>query len=170
MEDAHAAAGDGEPAEDPSRHLDVEREVVLTETSLGLAGHDDWHSLTLPAAAGAQVPACLARLAADVRGRERLRLMFAEHPGLPLWLEHRAQDQELLTALELEHGTEAPHPTAVEDAARAAASPRLAAFRRRWAAERRHDYDELQTYVASPTRTAASDQTLATLMDAFHQQ
>ncbi|MFD3681610.1 hypothetical protein [Streptomyces sp. NPDC058613] len=65
---------------------------------------------------------------------------------------------------------EAPHPTAVEEAARAAAGPRLAAFRRRWAAERRCDYDELQTYLASPAHTAASDQTLAAMMDAFDQQ
>lgn len=95
--------------------------------------------------------------------------MFAEHPGLPLWLERRAQGQEILAALELEHVLEAPHPTAVEEAARAA-SPRRAAFRRRWASERRRDYDELQTYLASPAHTAASDQTLAAMMDEFGQQ
>ncbi|WP_055692882.1 hypothetical protein [Streptomyces prasinopilosus] len=169
MEDSQAAAGEGESGKDPAPSVDVEREAERVEAALGLAGHQELPSLALPAA-GAQFPAGLARLAAGAQGRERLRLMFAEHPGLPLWLERRVQGQEIMAALELEHGMEAPHPTAVEEAARAASSPRLAVFRRRWAAERRRDYDELQAYLASPTHTAASDQTLAAMMDAFDQQ
>ncbi|MFC8394511.1 hypothetical protein [Streptomyces sp. NPDC057238] len=111
MEDPQAAAGDDEFVEDspPSRPLDVEREAERVEAALGLAGHEELPSLALPAA-GAQVPAELARLAASTRGRERLRLMFAEHPGLPLWLENCAQGLEVLQVLMLEHGTEAPHP------------------------------------------------------------
>lgn len=171
MEDPQAEAADGENGEDPasSRPLDVEREAARLEAALGLAGHEELPSLALPAPV-AEFPSELARLATVAQGRERLRLMFAEHPGLPLWLERQAQGQDVLATLELEHGMETPHPTAVEEAARAAASPRISAFRRRWAAERRRDYDELQTYLASPAHTAASDQTLAAMMDAFNQQ
>lgn len=72
MEDSQAAAGDGEFAQDPAASsLDVEREAERVEAALGLAGHEELPSLALPAA-GAEVPAGLARLTADARGRERL--------------------------------------------------------------------------------------------------
>lgn len=144
---------------------EVEHEAALVEAALGLAGQG-LPSLHLPSAQ-AEFPAGLARLAADARGRERLRLMLAEHPGLTLWLEGRSEGQQVLAAIEMEHAMEAPDPEVAEEAARAAAGPEQTAFRLRWAAERRRDYDEFQAYLASPAHTAASDQARAAMMEAF---
>jgi hypothetical protein len=72
--------------------------------------------------------------------------------------------------MELEHLLEAPDREVAEEAARVAASLQQAVFRRRWAAERRRTYDELQAYLASPAHIAASDQTHAAMMDAFRRR
>ncbi|MGW5464840.1 hypothetical protein [Streptomyces sp. NPDC003996] len=147
--------------------MGVEREAARVEAALGLAGQEP-ASLYLPPAR-APFPKGLLRLAAGAQGRERLRLMFAEHPGLVLWLENRADGQQVLAAVELEHAGEAPDSQVAEEAA-CAGGPEQATFRRRWAAERRRDYDELQTYLASPAHLAASDQTHAAMMNAFRRQ
>ncbi|MEU5900439.1 hypothetical protein [Streptomyces venezuelae] len=160
------AAGEREPA--VPEPVDVQGEAERLEAMLGLAGVEEVPSLAVPAA-GTPFPAELARLVGDAGGRERLRLMLAEHPGLRRWLEGSVPGHDFLACLELGHGLEEPHPTAVEDAARTA-GPRLAAFRRRWAAARRRDFDETQAYLASPAHTAASDQARAAMMDAFQQQ
>jgi hypothetical protein len=52
-------------------------------------------------------------------------------------------------------------------AALVSVGPEQAAFRRRWATERRRDYDELQTYLDSLAHIAAADQTRAAMMDVF---
>lgn len=143
----------------------VESEAAVVEAALGLAGLEA-PSVHLPPARAA-FPAGLVRLAADARGRERLRLMFAEHPGLVLWLENRTDGQQVLAAVELEHAREAPDSRVAEEAVRCAAGPEQAAFRRRWAHGRRRDYDELQAYLASPAHIAASDQTRAVMMDVY---
>ncbi|MER6038307.1 hypothetical protein ABT133_31095 [Streptomyces sp. NPDC001835] len=109
------------------------------------------------------------RLATQAQGRERLRLMFAEHPGLVLWLENREDGQQILAAVELEHAGEAPDAQVAEEAARAT-SPEQAAFRRRWATERRRVYDQMQTYLASPAHIAATDQAHAATIDAYRRQ
>ncbi|WP_434598517.1 hypothetical protein [Streptomyces sp. A5-4] len=106
---------------------------------------------------------------ARARGRERLRLMFAEHLGLTPWLEGCTQGREVLAAMELEYSMEAPDDEVAHEAVRAV-NPRQAAFRRRWANERRRVYDGLQTYLASPAHLAASDQAHAAMMDAFRRQ
>jgi hypothetical protein len=170
MENQHAATGDNDVTRDPApAPFDAEREAARVEAELGLAGQEELPSIALPAPVGG-FPAGLARLTADACGRERLRLMFAEHPGLPLWLETSTPGIEVLAALEMEHGAEEPHPTAAEEAARAATSPALADFRRRWAAERRRSWTDMQAYFASPAHTAARDQTHAAMMDVFEQQ
>ncbi|WP_432139965.1 hypothetical protein [Streptomyces sp. bgisy154] len=146
----------------------MEDEAAAVEAALGLAGQDV-PSLHLPPARVA-FPAGLVRLAGFGAGRERLRLMFAEHPGLVLWLENRTDGQRVLAAVELEHAQEAPDARVAEEAVQAAAGPERAAFRRRWADTRRRDYDELQAYLASPAHIAAADQTRAVMMDVFRRQ
>jgi hypothetical protein len=160
-----AAQGQGEVAGAP---MSVEREAAGVEAALGLAGQEP-ASLHLPPARSA-FPEGLVRLAASARGRERLRLMFAEHPGLVLWLENRTDGQRVLAAVELEHAQEAPDDQVAEEAVRGAVGPEQAAFRRRWADGRRRDYDELQVYLASPAHIAASDQAHAAMMDAYRRQ
>ncbi|MFM9452540.1 hypothetical protein [Streptomyces europaeiscabiei] len=146
----------------------VEGEAEAVEAALGLAGQTV-PSLHLPPAR-AVFPAGLVRLAAVAPGRERLRLMFAEHPGLVLWLENRTDGQRVLAAVELEHAREAPDGRVAGEAVRRAAGPERAAFRCRWAEERRRDFDDLQTYLASPAHLAASDQARAAMLDAFRRQ
>lgn len=146
----------------------VEVEAAAVEAELGLAGQVP-PSLHLPPAR-APFPAELVRLAAVAPGRERLRLMFAEHPGLVLWLENRTDGQQVLAAVELEHAQEAPDARVAEEAVQGAADQEQAAFRRRWAEGRRRDYDELQAYLASPAHIAARDQTHAVMMDVFRRQ
>ncbi|ROP44245.1 hypothetical protein [Streptomyces sp. PanSC9] len=145
----------------------VEREAAGVEAALGLAGQEP-PSLHVPAVR-APFPKGLVRLAASAPGREQLRLMFAEHPGLVLWLENRMDGQHILAAVELEHAGEAPEASVAEEAAREA-GPAQAAFRRRWASERRRDYDEMQAHFASPAHIAAKDQAHAAMMDAFHRR
>ncbi|MEV8544393.1 hypothetical protein [Streptomyces sp. NPDC051572] len=165
MEESSTGRGEGtgEPGAD-----EVERTAALLQEAFGLLGVDP--RALLRASAGPTPTAGFVQLAAGRRGRERLRLMFAEDPVLVLWLDERVEGREVLAAVELEHGPEEPDAEVADAAVRAAAGPRQADFRRRWAEERRRDFEEYRVYAASPARLAASDRTRAAMMDAFRRR
>lgn len=159
--------GPGEGSGEPGAAA-VERTAALLQEAFGLLGVDP--RVLLRAGGGPTPAAGFARLAAGRRGRERLRLMFAEDPVLVLWLEGRAEGREVLAAVELEHAMGEPDAEVAEEAVRAASGPQQAAFRRRWAAERRRDFEDEQAYLASPAHLAAVDRNRAAMMDAFRRR
>ncbi|MER7688321.1 hypothetical protein [Streptomyces sp. NPDC097610] len=102
-------------------------------------------------------------------GRERLRLQFAEDPGLVLWLQSTTAGQEALARVELEYALDPPDADVAETAIRTAPSLQVAEARRHWFDQRVLDYAQWQAEASSPRRTAGRERTRVAMLNAFTQ-
>lgn len=73
-------------------------------------------------------------------GRERLRLAFAEDPGVVLWLNTSVIGRDVLARVEMT--VDAPDPEVASEAIRTATTVQVAEWRRRWHEARMRDHEE----------------------------
>lgn len=157
--------GDPGPRPYDPNSAELMRTAALLERMAALIKADPSASARVHAA---NDPAILQGAVQTSAGRERLRLAFAENPGMVLWLDTSAIGREVIAQVEM--AVDAPDPAVAAEAIRTAPTVQAAQWRRRWHDERMRQHEDSLRYFASPEHAARKQQTYEVMMAAFEEQ
>ncbi|MFD6465371.1 hypothetical protein [Streptomyces goshikiensis] len=142
--------GDPGPRPYDPNSAELMRTAALLERMAALIKADPVASARVHAA---NDPTILMGAVQTSAGRERLRLAFAEDPGMVLWLNTSTVGREVLAQVEIV--VDAPDAAVAAEAIRTAPTIQAAQWRRRWQEERIREHEENLRYFASPEHAAA---------------
>ncbi|MFZ3475431.1 hypothetical protein ACODT3_43130 [Streptomyces sp. 4.24] len=157
--------GDPGPRPYDPNSAELMRTAALLERMAALIKADPVASARVHAGSDPAILMGATRTSAD---RERLRLAFAEDPGMVLWLNESVIGREVLAQVEM--SVDAPDPVVAEEAIRTAPTVQVAQWRRRWHDERMRQHEENLRYFASREHAARRQQTYEVMMAAFEEQ